>query len=119
MPSPLWNVAAAAAVKSLQSCRTLCQPIDSSPAAINHIAVLTFATTRMDLKIVMLLKVSWTEKDKYHMYKIPKEKIRTNIKKQKQSHRYREQTDGCLKGGELGGEKWVREVKRYKLPVTK
>jgi len=53
------------------------------------------------------------------MYKIPKEKIRTNIKKQKQSHRYREQTDGCLKGGELGGEKWVREVKRYKLPVTK
>ena len=32
----------------------------------------------MDLKIVMLLKVSWTEKDKYHMYKIPKEKIRRN-----------------------------------------
>ena len=69
LPSPLWNVvaAAAAAVRSLQSCPTLCDPINSSPAAINHIAILTFAKTWMDLKIVMLLKVSWTEKDKYMM----------------------------------------------------
>ena len=38
--------------------------------------------------------------------------------KQKQSHRNREQTGGCQRGGG-GGEKWVRESKRDKLPAAK
>ena len=45
----------------------------------------------------------------------------TNIMKQKQIHRYREQTKGCW--GVLGrGEGWVKqakELKRYKLAVIK
>ena len=31
MPTSGWHAAAAAAAKSLQSCPTLCDPIDSSP----------------------------------------------------------------------------------------
>ena len=43
----------------------------------------------------------------------------TKITKQKESHRYREQTAGCSGEAVREGEKWMREVKRYKLSVTK
>ena len=61
----------------------------------------------------MLSEISQTEKDKYHMifftcgiYK--NNKIYEQIK-QKQTHRYREQTDDCQMGGGLG--RWVKKVK--------
>ena len=64
----------------------------------------------------MLSKISQAEEDKYHMISLicgilKKEKIRTNITKQKQTHRYREQTDGCQRRG--GGE-WAK-YKMYKF----
>ena len=63
--------------------------------------ILPFATTWMDLEGIMLSGVSQTEKDKYYMisviYGILKNKW-TNITKQKQSHRYKEQAGGCQSG---------------------
>ena len=42
-----------------------------------------------------------------------------NITKQKQNQRYREQTGSYQREGVGGWEKQVREIKWYKLPVTK
>ena len=56
----------------------------------------------------MLSEISQIEKDKYFMILIIcgiETKIRTNITKQKQSHRYREQTSGCQKGEGEGEER--------------
>ena len=46
--------------------------------------------------------------------------LKTNIMKQKQIHRYREQT-GCCWGQRWGGEwvKQMKELKRYKIPAIK
>ena len=52
----------------------------------------------MDLESIMLSEISHTEKDKYCMISLKNK--RTNITKQKQSHRYREQT------GEKGHGRW-------------
>ena len=63
--------------------------------------ILTFGTTWMDLESIILSEVSQTEKYKHHrilfMCRICKRK-QVNTK-QKQTHRYREQTDGCLRAG--------------------
>ena len=41
-------------------------------------------------------------------------------KQQKQTHRYREQTDGCLMEGDIGGlGKKGEDIKKYTLAVTK
>ena len=42
-----------------------------------------------------------------------------NKHNQTQSHRYREKTGGCQREKGGGVEKQVREIKRYKLSVTK
>ena len=62
--------------------------------------IFPFVTTRIVLEIIMLSEASQTKKDKYFM--IPHiceiwetNKKWTNIKKQKQSHRYRQQTTEC------------------------
>ena len=49
---------------------------------------------------------------------ILKKQTTKNLTKQKQSHRYREQTGGCQGGGGTW-EKQVREIKQYYFPVTK
>ena len=65
-----------------------------------------FAATWMDLKIVLLSKGSQTEKENYHwtslIYGIFKKKklIQMNLTKQKETHRSRELTYGCLRAGE-------------------
>ena len=51
------------------------------------------------------------------MWKSKNQNKRTNIK-QKQTHRYRQQTSDCQDGGK-GEVKKVREIKRYKHPVIK
>jgi len=53
----------------------------------------------------MLREIGHTEKEKYCMISLKNK--RTNITKQKQSHRYREQTD---EKRVMGGEKWVWET---------
>ena len=55
-----------------------------------------------------------------YMWNIKNQNKWTNITKQKQTHRYREQTGGCQRGGGVGGRmKYVREIKRYRIPVIK
>ena len=61
----------------------------------------------MDLEGILLGEMSQTEKDKYLMiYLYVESKKPKNKPKQKQIHRYREQTGGCQKGG--GGE-WAKK----------
>lgn len=49
-----------------------------------------------------------------------KHKTNEQTLSQKQTHRYREHTDGCQKGEGGGrGKEWVKEIKRYKLTVGK
>ena len=68
-----------------------------------------FAATWMDLEIVILSEVSYTEKDKYHdiayMWNLEKMMIQTNLyTKQKQTHRHRKQTYSYQRGkGGWGG----------------
>ena len=80
----------AAAAKSLQSCPTLCDPIDGSPpgspipgilqarvlewgaiafsySAIKENEIMPFAGTWIDLEITTLSEVNQKQKDKYHM----------------------------------------------------
>ena len=62
-----------------------------SPIEKNEI--LPFPTPWMDLEDIMLSEISQTEKEKYHMWNL-RNKINKQIKS-KETHRYREQTDGC------------------------
>ena len=69
---------------------------------MNEIA--PFAATRIDLEIIILSKVSQKEKDKYHItYMRNLVQHKWAYIKQKQTHRYREQTCGCQAGGEREG----------------
>ena len=65
-----------------------------------------FAEIWMNLEIITLSKVSQEEKDKYHMIPLIcgiQNMSQMNIStKQKQIHKYREQTCGCQDGGGLG-----------------
>ena len=61
-----------------------------------------FSATRMDLEIITLSKVSQKEKDKYHMTSCM-QNLKYNTTKQKQTHKYREQT--CGRQGM--GEEWT------------
>ena len=71
--------------------------------------ILSFAAPWMYLKGIMLNQISQTQKDKYHMIPlIVGSKQQNKQTKQKQSYRYRKQTDGCQRGG-VGG--WAKKVK--------
>ena len=60
--------------------------------------IMPFTTTRMDLELILLSKVSQTEKDRYHIISLIcgiLRIIQMNLfTKQKQTHRFRKQTDG-------------------------
>ena len=61
----------------------------------------------MDQEGILLSVVSQTEKDKYGIISFAceaqkrKKKKKTHIRKQRQSHTHREQTDDCQRGGGL------------------
>nr|KAF6422816.1 hypothetical protein HJG63_008617 [Rousettus aegyptiacus] len=62
-------------------------------SAIKRNEILPFATTWMDLEVIMLSAISQTEKDKYHMISLMW-KLRNNKKEtnQKQTHKYKGQS---------------------------
>ena len=67
--------------------------------AVKKNEIMPFAATQMDLEIIILIKVSQTEKDKYHMISlicaIFKNMIQMNLfTEQKETHRHRKQTYG-------------------------
>ena len=68
-------------------------------SAIKKNEIMPFAATWMDLEIIILSKVSQTEKDKYHMISL------THGIKKKMTHRNRKQTYGYQRGRgyKLGG----------------
>ena len=69
--------------------------------------MLPFATV-WKLEAIILSEITQTEKDKYHIISLSEESKEQNKQtKQKQTHRYKEQTDSCQRGGVLGvlGEK--------------
>ena len=66
-------------------------------SAIKKHAILSFATTCMDLEAVMLNERNHTEKDKYHMISVIYgilNKTNGQTELNKQSHRYKEQAGG-------------------------
>ena len=72
-------------------------------SAVKQNEILPYATTWMDLGGILLSEISQAKKDKNHLYVEPKNQNKgTNKTKQKQTHRYREQTGSCQRGGELG-----------------
>ena len=79
-------------------------------SAIKKNEIMPFAATWMDLEIIILSEVSQKEKDKYHMISLLcgiQNMTQMNIStKQKQTHRYREQTCGCQGGGGVGEGVW-------------
>ena len=85
---------------------------------------MSFTTKWVDLEIIILGKVSQTEKDKYHMIsficKILKKMIQMNLfTKQKQTHRLREQTYGYRGEGRGAGIDWEFENDTYTLLYLK
>ena len=81
-----------------------------------------FAATWMDLEIVILSKVSQTQKDKYHdiayMWNLKKGVQMNLFTKQKQSHRCRKQTYGS-QGKRGGGINWEIGIDIYTLSYIK
>ena len=64
----------------------------------------------MNLQGVILRKISHrkTNTIRFHLYMDSKKQNKwTNIRKQKETHRYREQTGGC-QSGEVWGDEWTR-----------
>ena len=39
-------------------------------SAIKNNEIMPFAATRMDLEIIILSEINWTEKDKYHIERV-------------------------------------------------
>ena len=56
--------------------------------------ILPSVTTWMDIKGIILSEISQTEKDKYHMISLMCAIWKKGMNKH-QTHKYREQTDGC------------------------
>ena len=82
--------------------------------------VMPFASTWMDLEIIILSEICQAEKDKYHrisliggIYNSDTMNLST---KQKETHRHREQTCGCREGGSRMD--WEFAVSRGKLLHT-
>lgn len=57
--------------------------------------ILAFVTTWLDFEVIMLSEISWTKEDKYYMISL----MCGILKKQKPTHRYREQIGGCQRLG--------------------
>ena len=77
--------------------------------------MMPYATTQMDLEMIILSEVSQKEKDKYHMISLIcgiENMTQTNLAaKQKQTHTHGEQTRGCQGSGE--GEGGTRSGKLF------
>ena len=92
-------------------------------SAIKKNEILPFTTISMGIEGIMLSEISQTQKDKYRMISLSMESKKQNKWKnikQKQTYRYREKNWWLPEGS--GAEEWVqqvREIKRYKLSVTK
>ena len=87
--------------------------------ALKKNKILPSVTAWIDLEGIVLSERSQSEKDKYRIFftYVWNLKNSTNEQtKQKQTHRNREQTDGCQRGGDFGDG--VRQVKRLRI-VTK
>ena len=54
-----------------------------------------------------------------YMWNLKEQNKQTNKTKHKQTHSYREQSDGCQKEGNGGWAEKVKGNKSYKLPVIK
>ena len=76
-------------------------------SALKKNEILPFATICLDimLKGIVLSEISQTENDKHDMmsYMWNLNNKTNEQTKQKQTHRYREQTGGCQKGRRYGG----------------
>ena len=80
----------------------------------------SYIESRMNVESIMLSEISQrkTNTIRFHLYVESKEQsVQT---KQKQTHRYREQRDGCHRGGWFGGLGEKGEgIEKYRLVVTK
>ena len=71
--------------------------------AIKKNEILAFAITCVDLEGIILSEISQTKINTIYFTYLWNLKNKINEQtKQKQTHRYREQTDGCQMGGGLG-----------------
>ena len=79
-------------------------------SALKKNEIMPFAAIWMQWEIIILSEVSQRERDKYHVISLIWgiwNMIQINFSmKQKQTHRHREQTSGCERGGEVG-ERWI------------
>ena len=76
--------------------------------AIKKNEILPFATIWTDLEAIMLSEVSQTEKHKYCMISLLCGFLKTkqmNKRNKRESHRHREQTGACQRGGGRGEER--------------
>ena len=71
-------------------------------SAMKKNEILPFVTIWRDLDGIMLSKISQILYDFTYMWNL-KNKTSKQMTNQKQSHRYREETGGCQRGGEPGG----------------
>ena len=68
--------------------------------------ILSFVTTWINLESIMLSEISQIDRDKYHMISLvcgiykKNQPIKPN--RTKQTHTFREQMNGCQKGGHKG-----------------
>lgn len=86
-----------------------------------YFEILPFVTTWMDCKGIKLSEVrKKTNTTWLHLYVESKNKTNEQSNKQKQIHKYKEQTGGCQNGGGWGTwAKQVKETDKYKPPITK
>ena len=78
-------------------------------SAIKNNEIMPFAATWMDLEMIVLSKISQTEKDntmRYHLHVETKKMIPMNLFiKQKQTHRHRKESFGYQRGREMERDK--------------
>ena len=73
-------------------------------SAIEKNEIMSFATTWMNLKIIILSEVSQRKTSITYMWNLKKKKIQMNLfQNQKETHRHRKQTYGYQRGKVGGG----------------
>ena len=88
--------------------------------AVKENDILPFVTAWVDLEGVMLSEISQRKTNTIWFHLNVESKIQNKQTRQKQTHRYRERTDGHQTGENW--RRWVKKVKglkMYKLPVIK